>query len=406
MSGYYGRVNDTPTSSNRYSVDGLPYAARLRIAKTDHKNGSYEYKNFVGPGEGTGSILWNEPELTQEVSYLEEKLDRFRIEEKDRLNQFTDFDQRIRAFASRDYGSVFFDDQRSEDALRELAWAGHQLFQAFLPEGEQKRIANLPPGARIEFRCLDMSHSIPLQLMYIQNPDEDKIRPSEFLGIKHHVSLLQWGFERSRSPHLWDHVYYWKTTDSKGDVAYREADWQQDRWSNSQRVRQIASNNTDNNKSKVREWLADVSDETSVLYLYGRCSFRDSTPTLHFGKPPNESEKIEIDELPRNEYTESPVAFLNVCKSAQDGSIGNLNLLTKHFIKRKCCAVLGTTHLVPPELASKFAASVFYFLDQGFAEQRVSFGEAVTLARRFLWDAFQNPGGLFYNHSNKFDIYV
>ena len=82
------------------------------------------------------------------------------------------------------------------------------------------------------------------------------------------------------------------------------------------------------------------------------------------------------------------------------------NLLEQSFFDRGCRAFLGTETKVPITFASRFAAVFFHFFARRAHPAPIAAGEAVALARLFLWSRYRNLGGIFYTYVNQYELFM
>jgi hypothetical protein len=329
----------------------------------------------------------------------------------------------------------FHADQAHEEAwkrmavsaqLRELAFHGRALFDAFFPKIGRLRtiMQRLPPGARLNIVWVDGSNFIPhvpWGLMYLADvpPDGTAVDPLGFLGMR--CRLAYTCYEVPSSPRAMGafmdthraHFLYWGSDEH--DVTGREARWQRDLWKDwgNQIFVPPASERADPQEQAktaktelVRLLNKPVPAPTSLLYMFCQSDTEaNNVPILRFGDTNDAVNIVKQIDFGTAALADRPLIFANACGTASADTY-QANLLEKLFFDRDCRAYLGTEIKVPIALASRFAAIFFHFFYRKLDSQPMAAGEAVAQTRLFLWTHYRNLGGLFYCYINQYDLYV
>jgi hypothetical protein len=367
------------------------------------------------------------------VTGLHRALNRFRERFTEQLNTIDEqaLSERLASFEPRaDWdlppnlfnGSPVTDDMRrweemeTSDELWELAEFGHQLYQAVFRTDSRLRslIDELAGGALLEVQWQRHTRgripNLPWMLMYAQPPSKGKpIDPRNFLGLRHRIGYLV-NYTRDDQG-LGNHgmyVYYWD-----GDnETLAESRRQHDLWAGPETYHVVPGEpgRMPCEAALARSMLIDSLRQPpwnplALIYLFCIGDMVQEQFLLYFTG--GEQEVIlPVQEIPSDPLRDSPLIFVNACKAggASDPTMGNP--LEQRFLDRACRAFLGPVNYIPIRLASQFAQIFFHFLKGDTSGKPIKAGEAVSQARRFLWEEFRNLGGLFYSYVNDYHIYL
>lgn len=310
--------------------------------------------------------------------------------------------------------------ERSSE-LRDLAYDGRKLFDAFFPPGSklQQWVRRLYLGQRLdivwtrEYNPGWISH-VPWGLMYLGDVPAlgEPIDPVNFLGLRfrigytaHAVPEATKDLGRLDATHR-VHFLYWGHDPL--DLTAKEARWQRDQWKGIQN--QIFVPTTVPDPDSKTELLRQLNEPepapTAVLYLFCECAVGDGNdPVLRFGGTRQAVDNVRRTELATKLLNDRPLVFANACTtSASDPYFANE--LEEGFFDRGCRAYLGTETKVPIEFASRFASIFFHFFYRAAAPEPMAAGEALVQTRLMLWTHYRNIGGLFYSYINQYEVFM
>jgi hypothetical protein len=310
---------------------------------------------------------------------------------------------------------------RISQQLRDLAFDGHRLYEAFFPAGSDLRswIDALSPGHRLNISWTPQGGQgwiphVPWGLMYL--PDAPlpgtPVDPMGFLALRfrlgytaHAVQAPSKALGSLEDTHR-THFLYWG--DNPQDITGQEAQWQQQQWAVWKN--QVFVPSTPRGPDPKAEVLRLLNEPTPtpapVLYLFCQCNVGDGNdPVLRFGGTPQVADVLRRTELGTKLLTDRPLVFANACTTvATDPYIANE--LEESFFERGCRAYLGTETKVPIQFASRFASIFFHFFYRVKDPAPMAAGEAVVQARLFLWTHYRNLGGLFYTYVNQYELFM
>ena len=312
---------------------------------------------------------------------------------------------------------------RSEE-LRELAYAGHALYQAFFPpESElQKTLDAAPVGTRISIFWSPESGpghipNVPWGLMYVPGmpPIGDPIDPIGFMALRfrldYRAHATSASIEKAPSKALGNaasvhraHLLYWG--DDKGDATSAEALWQREEWRKMSNVT-LLPDATGLPKQRLVSMLHQPSPQpTSVLYMYCRYNLQNGTePLLGFGNGSGADETIKRSELGSIPFADEPLVFANACMTAAADAY-KASELERIFFLRRCRAYVGTETKVPITFASRFGVLFFRIFYRQVVPEPIAAGEAFAQTRLFFWTHYRNVGGIFYTYVNQYDLFM
>ena len=304
--------------------------------------------------------------------------------------------------------------------LRDLAFDGHTLYEAFFPPKEELRswIDALAPGHRLAISWRETSSGwiphVPWGLMYLPDPPApgEPVDPMGFLGLRfridhtaHEVQAPSKALGGLDDTHRM-HFLYWG--DQPQDLTAVEARWQRQQlatWPN-----QIFFPTTPegaNCKGEVIKRLNEPEpNPVAVLYLFCQCTVGDGNdPVLRFGSTAQAADILRRSELGTKLLTDRPLVFANACTTAAtDPYIANE--LERGFFNRGCRAYLGTESKVPIQFASRFAVIFFRFFYRQLESSPIAAGEAMTQTQLFLWTRYRNIGGILYTYINQYELFM
>ena len=307
---------------------------------------------------------------------------------------------------------------RKSPELRELAYYGRLLYDAFFPTGSDLRtwIDLLQPGHRLDVSWQDLDPgwvpSVPWGLMYTGEPKP--VDPMSFLALRLRIGYSAHGVQAG-SKALGDparvygsNLLYWGSGRAD-DATAAEAVWQRDQWSawKNQLFWPSSRDVRDPKREVVRALARPSPSPVGVLYLYCESNFgaRRDDPVLAFADPAGTTAALSRTDLGLKPLRDRPLVFANACTtSAGDPYVAND--LEQRFFQRGCRAFLGTETLVPIQLASRFARIFFHFFYRKADPAPMAAGEAVAQARRFLWHNYLNIGGIFYTYVNQYELFL
>lgn len=305
--------------------------------------------------------------------------------------------------------------------LRDLAFDGHALYQAFFPPGSELRgwLDGLPWGHRINVSWLpfggaDWVPHVPWGLMYRRPapPLGTPVEPMDFLGLgfrlgytSHQVAQPSkaLGALGSSTPTF---LLYWGS--DAGDETAAEAAWQRARWGGWPKGLVVPAAGAAPSAAK-QELLGALDapgpSPATLLYLYCQASVgQGHDPVLRFGTDLTGQDEVRRTDLPQQPLSDGPLVFANACATGAAGAY-MANLLEESFFQRGCRAFLGTETKVPIAFASRFAAVFFHFFSLRVPEPLAA-GEAMALARLFLWCHYRNLGGILYSYVNQYELFL
>jgi hypothetical protein len=325
------------------------------------------------------------------------------------LGDYADFDHRRS-----------WDEVRVSQELRDLAFDGHRLYEAFFPIGSDLRswLDALAPGQRLNVSWLPAGNPgwlphVPWGLMYLPDvpaPGEP-VDPTGFLALRFRLGYTA-HLVQAPSKALGDlehsygaHFLYWG--DNPQDLVGVEARWQQQLWATLKNQVFIPKAPGPNAKMEVLKLLNEPEPPpVSVLYLFCQCNVGDGNdPVLRFGGTSQATDIVRRTEFGTKLLTSRPLVFANACTTAA-GDPYFANELEDIFFDRGCRAYLGTEAKVPIRLASRFASIFFHFFYRRADRAPMAAGEAAAQTRLFLWTHYRNVGGLFYTYVNLYELFM
>ena len=308
----------------------------------------------------------------------------------------------------------------NSECLRHLAYYGHDLYKGFFPKQSRLRnlLDSLSPGIIIEFNWLPRPRSnwiahVPWGLMFQQSLPNSKepIDPLGFIGLRYRIEYIAYdpdGKEEalgSLAQTYRIHYLYWgqESQDICQEVTTQRQILSQ-QWPN-----QHFSPNSQAQTPKtdlLKNLETPTPNPVNLLYFYCFCDVGDgNNPVLRFGDCNDPSEKIEQHEISQNKLSDRPLVFANACLTLAS-SLDMANDFKRNFFERGCAAYLGTESEVPIALASRFATIFFHFFYNTVNSQPIQAGEAVWLTKLFLWQHYQNIGGLLYSYVGPYGLYI
>ena len=314
-----------------------------------------------------------------------------------------------------------WDDIKVSKELRDLAFDGRKLFDAFFPAAADLRrwIEALAPGHRLNISLTPKSvgtyvPSVPWGLMYLQDvpPLGEPVDPMGFMGLRFRIGYTAYAVREGSKDlggladtHRTNFLYW---GDDAQDVTGREARWQEQQWHTWQN--QIFVPSTQQGVTPKDQLLQSIDDPqpapVSVLYLFCQCTVGQGNDTvLRFGGTKNIADVVGRTELGTRPLKDRPLVFANACTTAASDPYFS-NELERGFFERDCRAFLGTETKVPITFASRFASIFFHFFYRKVDPDPMAAGEAVTQTRLFLWTNYRNIGGLFYTYVNQYELFM
>ena len=313
------------------------------------------------------------------------------------------------------------DEVRASQELRDLAFDGHRLYEAFFPAGSDLRswIDALAPGHRLDVSWTLRGGQgwiphVPWGLMYLPDVPApgQPVDPMGFLALRfrlgytaHAVQLRSKALGALEDTHR-AHFLYWG--DNPQDVTGQESRWQQRQWAawSNQVFVPTTPRGPDPKAELLRLLNEPTPTPTSVLYLFCQCNVGDGNdPVLRFGGTTQVADVLRRTELGTKLLADRPLVFANACTTvATDPYVANE--LEEGFFARGCRAYLGTETKVPIQFASRFASIFFHFFYRIVDPAPMAAGEAVAQARLFLWTHYRNIGGLFYTYVNQYELFM
>lgn len=313
-----------------------------------------------------------------------------------------------------------WEEVRISSELRDLAYDGHSLYEAFFPPGSELRtwIDALTPGHRLDISWLETSGPgwiphIPWGLMYLPDPPalDEPVDPMGFLALRFRIDYTAHEIQTPSKAlgHLADtygtYFLYWG--DQPQDKTGMEARWQRQQWATWQNQVFIPTSPGTNSKTELIRLLSDPEpNPVAVLYLFCQCTVGEgNNPVLRFGGTSQAADVLKRTELGAKLLKDQPLVFANACTTAAtDPYIANE--LERSFFNRGCRAYLGTESKVPIQFASRFASIFFHFFYRQLDPAPMPAGEAVAQTRLFLWTRYQNIGGIFYTYINQYELFM
>lgn len=305
--------------------------------------------------------------------------------------------------------------------MRELAFHGYALYQAFFPPQTELRrlIDEYDFGWRVNIKWSHNTQErlphVPWGLMYRHPPPDpgQPVDPFNFLGLRFRISYTAHTENNPRFFGLGDpantfraNCMYWGG--GEDDLVRSEARWQQQVWG--QWPNQIfvpSADPTEQTREELLLMLASPSP-TPMPFLYIFCQSevgQGNKPVLRFGPGDRDGEKVKYSDLSVTPLTEQPLVFMNACLSSAGGP-HTANELERMFFERGCSAYIGTETYMPIQLASRFATIFENYFYRRLDDAPIPAGEAVFQARQFLWRHYRNIGGLLYCYINKYDLFM
>jgi hypothetical protein len=301
--------------------------------------------------------------------------------------------------------------------LRQLAFYGRQLYDAFFSAGSDLRawLDAAPPGAKLSFTWREKTTSswipsIPWTLLYCGDVGGNTpIDPLKFWGLRFRIVYAAYkANDPSRA--LGDPRGTWSANllyhgEPSADAIAAEAAWQRAAWAEfSNGVIVPADNETNKTGAIVSELDAPTRSPTGVLYIFCQTAGPDANPVLRFGAVAA-TDLVPLIDMGTKTLADHPLVFVNACSTAaSDPYVAGK--LESSFFKRQCRAFIGTECRVPVPMASRLAAVFFRFFYRLIDPAPLSAGEALGQSRLFLWSQYKNIGGLFYTCVNQYDLYL
>lgn len=368
------------------------------------------------------------------IQNVRSSAEKFRAKWENYLNDLDpdDLTIRLQSFAPQyDWASLtdYSDSSRAQTwetvrvspELRDLAYDGHSLYEAFFPPGSQLRswIDSLTPGQRINISWLPTSGAgwmphIPWGLMYQPTPPAAgvPIDAMGFMGLRYRINYTAHPVQAaSKALGSVDEAHgayllYWGN--QAQDITGAEARWQQQQLSTGPTQIFVPAAPADSNmKGELLRMLDNPGPSpVTVIYLFCQCSVGEGNdPVLRFGSSLQPVDVVKRTELGRSALADRPLVFANACTTAAaDPYIANELEVT--FFNRGCRGYLGTESKVPITLASRFAFIFFNFFYRKVDPQPMAAGEAVAQTRLFLWTNYKNIGGLLYSYINQYELFM
>jgi hypothetical protein len=313
-----------------------------------------------------------------------------------------------------------WDQVSASQELRDLAFDGHRLYEAFFPAGSDLRIwlDSLVPGQRLNISWLPAGNPgwlphVPWGLMYFADVPApgDPVDPMSFLGLRFRLSYTAHPVQApskalGRLEETYGaHFLYWG--DNPQDLTGVEARWQQQLWAALKNQVFIPTGPGPNAKAELLKLLNEPEPlPVAVLYLFCQCNVGEGNdPVLRFGSTSQPGDVLRRTEFGTKFLKSQPLAFANACTTAA-GDPYLANELEDIFFDRGCRAYLGTETKIPIRLASRFASMFFHFFYRRADPAPIAAGEAVAQARLFLWTHYRNIGGLFYTYVNLYELFM
>ncbi|MCW2240563.1 caspase family protein [Azospirillum canadense] len=327
----------------------------------------------------------------------------------------------LRDHADDDHRRRWDDTLRVSQELRDLAFDGHRLYEAFFPAGSNLRswIDALSPGHRLDISWKPQEGwipHVPWGLMYLPDVPApgQSIDPMGFLALRFRLGYTAHAVQAGSKAlgGLQDthraHFLYWG--DDPKDATGQESRWQQQQWAawSNQVFVPTTPRGLDPKAELVQLLNEPKPTPVSVLYLFCQCNVGDGNdPILRFGGTAQLTDMVRRTELGTKLLADRPLVFANACTTAaSDPYIANL--LEEAFFARGCRAYLGTETKVPIQFASRFASIFFHFFYRIADPEKapLAAGEAVAQTRLFLWTHYRNFGGLFYTYVNQYELFM
>lgn len=302
------------------------------------------------------------------------------------------------------------------DELRGLAGAGYTLYQALFPEGTLRRtvLDAAPVGALVEIVwTVDTPGAvggIPWTFLCRQPPRHGTpVDMTSFLGLSHRVAHIRYSSRATSlflgdpaTSHLLD-VLFWGEVDEPAAI---EARWQRTRLESLPNHVIMPSVGSANPRAEVCEVL-DTPAPAPVPCLYLFCEHDAGTsgnaPRMRFGSGRKPEDLLDDTAFGFDQYPDGPLVFANAC-STSSAAAYLTPLLEQRLFQNGCRAYIGTETKVPVVLASRLGRAFFHFFEQRVDGYAMPAGEALSLTRRWLWQHFRNPGGLFYCYVNQYRL--
>ncbi|MFF8289370.1 ATP-binding protein [Streptomyces sp. NPDC016309] len=377
------------------------------------------------PGEQTASTAWKpQAAAHQYIRDAQLALDAYWQSRAQRYNDITasDVAKRLEAFRpSTDWSAPGVPSLRDEDEeawhadalsqeVRDLALAGHHLFQAMFPDAQLSRmVRELEPGDRltIHWENCDPQH-VPWPLMYrgtLPRPGQP-VQAHDFLGLRLRISHVSHpSFDTTRAlddDAVRAHLMYWggkpndETLLAAEEHARELSGWRP----------KVLPATSEGRKAQLAEFLWDPSP-VSLIYVFCQASTgAGNKPSLRFGSTSDACDVLQLTDMGIAPMTDRPLVFINACEtSAAEHTYSNE--LQNTFLKRGSRAYIGSECKVPTNFAARFASVFFHFLYTREHEgSPTSAGEALAQTRKFFWDEYRSIGGLFYSYVNDYHVRI
>ena len=304
----------------------------------------------------------------------------------------------------------------SSAELRDLAYDGHALYEAFFPARSRLReiLDGLPAGHRIDIDWPPQDGyvpHVPWGLMYTSDVPlaGQPIDPMAFVGLRFRVGYTSHDVPEGAGKALGRldqthaaHLLYWG--DDPSDVTGMEARWQRGLWG-AWANQVVVPTGIGDALVELQQLIAEpVPPPMSILYLFCQWGGQANDPLLRFG-PPARPYDLRRTDLGGKGLVGQPLVFVNACTSAASDPY-MANLLEETFFNRGCRAYIGTETRVPIPLASRFASAFFHFFYTQVDDGPIPAGEALSQARLFLWTNYRNVGGLLYTYVNTYELFM
>ena len=294
------------------------------------------------------------------------------------------------------------------DELKDLAAAGHALYEVvFPPDSPTRQLINeLGPGARLVVNWSESSDTVPdvpWQLMYLPSVD-DEIDPAGFLGLRFRITYFAYpGFGR-RDTYLGApeevgtaYCLFWGR---KEQDLVKEVHSQRTRASRVRRVFIPEDEDAIEAKKRLLDTLTG-SEGVGVLYMYCHYGMLPKAERgFRFGDTNSAtSDVLSMRDLYRISVDAAPLVFANACDTSGTDAFHN-HPFKQYMFSHGAAAYMGTEAKVPITMASRFATAFLYLFEERLDGEAMTAGEALSQARLLFWTRYRNLGGLFYSYVN------
>jgi hypothetical protein len=287
--------------------------------------------------------------------------------------------------------------------LRELAEAGHMLFDTVFPTTNALRgwLEKLPLGSRVTLNWDGSPADVPWGLFYRPPVGAGaQINPMGFFALGFRLVDFAFPPETEAFTYLGEPevartaaCLFWGTEKPISE----EAKWQEGEiggpsvvWKPPRRVAEP--------RRVLLEYLEDkTKDGPAVLYFYCQHGkVRSADEGFRFGDNNEEKDTLTALALGASEAAGAPLVFANACETGAKNAY-HASQIKRHFLRHDSWAYIGTETKVPPVLASRFA-TVFFRIFRG---GDLTASEALSQTRLFFWSHYRNLGGLYYSYANE-----